>query len=386
MDPHPARKILFVITKSNWGGAQSYVYTLARAVKKRGLEPVVVLGGTGIFGSAPGVLAERLAEESIRTIFLEAFTRDVSLAHEYHAFRELLTLIRAERPDVVHVNSSKAGGLGALAARIAHVPRIVFTAHGWPHQEPRAGLVRALIWLASYVTVLLSHIVIVLSQKQYDDAPALFARRKLRVIRNGVGAFPLLSREEARAKLESYDSRIQAFPHLIFSTSELHANKGIDILLRAFANLNIRHPNTALVLAHDGDEREALKELAATLQLTHRVFFLGFVSNVRELLPAADVFVIPSRKEGLPFGLLEAGYAEVPIVASAVGAIPEIINDDVSGLLVPKDDIPALTTALDQILVGRQRARGFAFTLKQRMEREYSEARMVDETLAQYTR
>ena len=115
------RKILFVITKSNWGGAQRYVYDLAAALPKGEFEVVVALGGTGEASAQTGLLAERLKEASVRTIFLSSFTRDIYFFGEFKAFFELLKVIREERPDTLHLNSSKAGGIGSVAGRIAGV-------------------------------------------------------------------------------------------------------------------------------------------------------------------------------------------------------------------------------------------------------------------------
>lgn len=377
-------KILFVITKSNWGGAQQYVYTLALAARDAGAQVAVALGGSGEPDALPGLLAERLAAAGIRTIFLKSFARDISAAKEFSAFSELSRVIHTERPDVLHVNSSKAGGIGALAGRLAGVPRVIFTAHGWPHREPRGFFSRALIWLASWVTVLLSHTVIVLSERQRGEAPALLARRKLVVIGNGVADFPLLSKEEARTRLAMKDERVAAFERLILSTSELHPNKGLDVLIDAFARIAPRHTDTALVLMHGGDSLAALKTQAEKRGFADRVLFLGFVPEARATLLAADVFVLPSRKEGLPFGLLEAGRAGLPVVASRVGAIPEVIGDGVSGVLVPAGNVLALANALDEVLSDRCRSASLGAALRARIERDYSERAMVERTLALY--
>src|SRR5688500_13512450 len=115
------KKILFVITKSNWGGAQEYVYTLARRFHAVGAEGAVAFGGTGAKGAAVGLLDARLKEAGVRTCFIGAFTRDVGFVREIKAFFELFSVIRRERPDILHLNSSKAGGLGGVAGRVLGV-------------------------------------------------------------------------------------------------------------------------------------------------------------------------------------------------------------------------------------------------------------------------
>ncbi|HQT83078.1 MAG TPA: glycosyltransferase, partial [Candidatus Paceibacterota bacterium] len=192
-------KVLLVITKSNWGGAQAYVHTLATELAREGAEVVVALGGTGAAGAAPGALATRLKNAGIRTIVVTAFMRDLSLLHEWRAFIELLGIIRRERPQVVHVNSSKAGGIGTLAARLARIPRIIFTSHGLAYDEARAPLARALIACATWITFCLAHRVIVLSKDNERRGKRLpFCGKKVTLIYNGIEPVAYCSREEAR--------------------------------------------------------------------------------------------------------------------------------------------------------------------------------------------
>ena len=119
-----AKKILFLITKANWGGAQRYVFDLATALRNE-FDISVAFGQEGL-------LAKKLREAQITTFPIRALQRDVSISSDVKSFLELMRLFRVEKPDVVHLNSSKAAGVGALAARLAGVPRIIFTAHGWP--------------------------------------------------------------------------------------------------------------------------------------------------------------------------------------------------------------------------------------------------------------
>ncbi|MDO8564480.1 MAG: glycosyltransferase, partial [bacterium] len=147
-------KILYVITKSNYGGAQRYVFDLATSLPKDECEAVVVLGAAQ--NGAP-VLQEKLHGAGVRTIFIPGLSRDISFLKELRVFRELMKVFKFEKPFVVHLNSSKAAGLGALAARLCGTPLIVFTVHGWPFFEERNPLSKLVIRLFSYITVLLSH-------------------------------------------------------------------------------------------------------------------------------------------------------------------------------------------------------------------------------------
>ena len=126
------KKILFVITKSNWGGAQKYVYDLANELHRPNAEFEVAVA----FGQE-GQLAGKLREAGITTHPIRSLQRDVSVIADIKSFFELLRLFKTQKPDIAHLNSSKVGGLGALAARVAGVPKIIFTVHGWPFWETR---------------------------------------------------------------------------------------------------------------------------------------------------------------------------------------------------------------------------------------------------------
>lgn len=384
MRTHAKKKILYVITKSNWGGAQQYVYTLATYAKEAGADVTVALGGTGKTGASGGLLEARLHEAGVRTIFLSSFARDIGIMREFSAFFELIRVLHREEPDVLHLNSSKAGGLGALAGRLMGVRRILFTAHGWAHAESRPQYQRGIIWIASWLTAQLCHKVIVISKNDLRHAPVLFSRRKMIVILNGSSSFPLLSRAEARNTISEHTADASAYSFWFLTLAELHPNKGLDTLIRAFGTVAKKHQNAALVLIGEGQSHAELVSLVHTLNLEKRVFFVGFISNARELLNASDVFVLPSRKEGLPFVILEAGQARLPVVATRVGALPEIIEDGVSGLLVPPDDTAELAEALLRMADDGELRERVRHALHARIIRDFSEETMFRTTTEIY--
>jgi hypothetical protein len=193
------KKVLFVITKSNWGGAQAYVYTLAAHFQTSGYDVVVALGGTGTKEASSGELAEKLEAAGVRTVFVRSFVRDVSLTKEFKTFAELCAIMRHEKPDVVHLNSSKAGGIGALAARTCSVHNIVFTSHGLAFEEDRPALARLIIRLMTWFTFLLSHQVIVISKDNAERAARMpWCAKKIHLIYNGIAESALLTREDTR--------------------------------------------------------------------------------------------------------------------------------------------------------------------------------------------
>ncbi len=367
-------KVLYVITKGNFGGAQRYVFELAVEAKRRGHDVTVVYG-------EPGVLIKKLAGAYIRTISLSTLQRNINPLKEIGSFIRLVSLIHSLHPDVVHLNSAKAGGLGALAARVMAVPRIVFTVHGWPFNEERLwvdNMVRALL---QWLTVMLTHVSIVVAEsdkKQVAHWP--FVQKKIVCIHNGVGTIDFLERSTSRANLLS--THVEKF--WIGAHTE-NKNKGIDFLLKAYARAREKLSSAIIVLFGTGPEESNLKRLTRELGIEDKVFFLGFLDNARAYLKAFDVYTIPSRKEGLPYSLLEAGAAGLPVVASRVGGIPEAVTDTQSGFLTAPGDVVLLSARLAELIESEPLREKFGQALRAKVEKEFSLSHVFEKTFALYS-
>lgn len=309
METSTKKKILFVITKSNWGGAQKYVYDLATALPKDTFDVSVAFGQTGL-------LAKKLEAARINTCPISSLQRDISVTADVKSFFELLQLFRTEKPDVVHLNSSKAAGIGALAARIARVPKIIFTAHGWPFWEQRNPISRGLMYFFSWLTALLSHNIIVVSD--YDLAVALkmpLVDHKTIRIYNGI---------DLNSPLGSADVIRHSFPQgarITGTIGELTKNKNqVSLIEQAKNDLEM-----FVAIVGDGEDRTLLEAKIKEYGLEERVRLFGFMT-ASEVLRGFDVFALPSLKEGLPYVLLEAKAAGLPIVANHVGGVGEILD------------------------------------------------------------
>ena len=365
-------KILYGITKSNFGGAQRYVFELACEAKKRGHDVVVICGGNGI-------LIEKLNENNIRVISLNDLGRDIGIKKEISSFFRILKTLRNEKPDVFHVNSSKMGGLGSLAGRIARVNKIIFTTHGWEFNAPRPSWQKVLIKFFSWLTVLGAHKTICVSEKTKRNVVGLpFIKSKLIVVRNGVQSFELKPRGIARKELGLPENEF-----VVGAVSELHKVKGLDILLKAWSRFRKKYSGL-LAIAGSGDELENLQNMAQTLGISDSVKFLGFVKDVRCLLFGFDVFAFPSRSEALPYAPLEAGLASLPVIASAVGGVPEIIESGINGVLVPSEDSDAVFSSLILLREEPDLRIRLGTELNKTVKEKFSVERMFEETFNLY--
>lgn len=366
------RRILYYIPIAWWGGSQRYVYDLAREAAALGHEVLVATG--------EGELAERLEAAEIPVAISAHHTRGIG-ASELQALHSLMGVMRAFRPDVLHANNSKGGLWGAIAGRLMGVRRIVFTAHGWAFNEERPWWQKVVFWIAHYTTVLLSHITLCNSEATRWDARSMpLVQYKLRTIPLGVDVPTHLSKDDARKILAPHI----ASPLWIGSVAELHPNKQLDVLVRAFAHIANDFPDTTLVLVGEGKERVTLEALVRELGLEARVRLRGHVEHAATYMRAFDIFVLPSRTESLGYVLLEAGCATLPVVASNVGGIPEIVKDGETGLLVGSGDVDALARALRTYLTDPALRTRMAEALHAHVTTSFSKERMLRDTLAAY--
>lgn len=303
------KRILFVITKANWGGAQKYVYDIATALPVEEFEVAVAFGKSGL-------LAEKLKAASIPTYSIDSLGRDVAAFADFKSFMALYKLFRKVRPDIVHLNSSKAGGLGALAARLAGVPLIVFTAHGWPFWEPRGAISRGLIYFFSWITALLSHRIIVVSNYDLEVAERMpFVSGKTIRIYNGIPSHLSFGSGEVIRKAFPLGVRIAG------TVGELTKNKNQIALIERARN----DPKLYVAIVGEGEDRTYLEKNIAEYGLQDRVKLFGFMPP-QDVLRGFDVFMLPSLKEGVPYVLMEAKAAGLPIEANRVGGVSEILD------------------------------------------------------------
>lgn len=303
------KKILLVITKSNWGGAQRYVFDLATHLDRAQFEVAVALGGTG-------ELRYKLTTANIRVIPLQSIQRDLSVSADVGGLFSLYRIMRSYKPDVVHLNSSKAGGLGALAARLAGVPRILFTAHGWPFAEKRNALWRLFACFASWATALLSHVVICVSE--YD---VRIARRMPGIAHKAVRIYNGIDQNMAFGPGDMIRNAFPVGAHIIGTIGELTQNKNqVALIERAKTD-----PALYVAIVGEGEDRPYLMKKIKEYRLESRVRLFGFIP-ASDVLRGFDVFALPSLKEGLPYVLLEAKAAGLPIEASRVGGVSEIVG------------------------------------------------------------
>ena len=327
-------RILLLVTLSGVGGAQTYVAALVPALAER-FDVVVAAQGEG-------PLRDAVRDAGARYVALRHVRRAVG-PRDALGLLELMALMRRERPAVLHANSSKAGILGRLAAALSRVPVRVFTAHGWAFGA-RGGPSSALYRWADRLARPLTTAVVCVSESERTVGLAARTCDPARtcVIHNGValdGVAP---------------AALDGAPPVLVSVGRLAAPKDPLTLVTALASLP---PGSfRAVLVGGGPEHAAVAAAVRRAGLDGVVALLGDRDDVPALLAAGDLFVLASRSEGFPMSVLEAMAAGLPVIASAVGGVPEAVLDGETGMLVPPGDAGALAGAIVRLLAdGRLR-------------------------------
>lgn len=341
--PYNPNRVCLLITKSNFGGAQRYVYDLATHLPPE-YEVTVMCGSSGQ-DSEQALLVNKLALKDIATTIIPELTRDISPL-DIRAFWKLYQEIKLENPAVLHLNSSKAGALGSLAGRLAGVPRIVYTSHGWAFREKRNFFVTVFIWLVSLFTIFFSHRIICVCAYDKNAFSGWFFQRKLVVVKNAIELQEYASQKDARWHLVPH-SDLYTNDIWVGTIAELTGNKNIALGIRAIAAAREKGLRLFYSIVGNGEERDELEDLAKELDVEDSVKFLGFIADAPRHMRAFDFFLLTSRKEGLPYVLLEAQAAGVPIIASNVGGISEIVHDGENGFLCPSGNLEKFTAAIE---------------------------------------
>lgn len=293
---------------------------------------------------------------------------------------KLTRFFKDERIDLVHTMGARMNFYGRLSARMARVPYICSTVQNSLLDYPIGNIKRAVYvkvdaWTARYAQRIIS-----VAEALSDDLRDRYGipAEKITTIHNGIDLGDLVptgSRESIRVKLA-----IPPESPCVGVIGRLTHQKGFTFFLQALPSLFERFPALQCFVAGDGPLRDVLEREATRLALLNRCTFLGYRSDIPDLLQALDVLVLPSLSEGLPFILLEAMGMERPVVATAVSGNPELIEHGRNGLLIPSADPKALATAVTWLLENPQEAKAMGKASKSTVAGEFSVKKMVEKT------
>jgi glycosyltransferase involved in cell wall biosynthesis len=355
--------ILFIITRADAiGGAQVHVKDLAVSLQEDQHKVLILTGESGIYN-------EHLKQAGIESIACDSLKRSVNPIMDGKSLRYILYIIEQFKPDLIAAHSSKTGILARLASQLTQVP-CVFTAHGWSFTtgipEPNRTIYR---WVEKLTASLADKIICVSEYDRQIGLAAGMSSEKLLTIHNGM----------KDVAVEFKANPTKAKPIKVAMVARFDRQKDHATLIEAFRDLN-----GELMLIGDGPGLEQIKQRVEQLGMSDRVSFLGFRQDIAEILAQVQIYALISNWEGLPCTIIEAMRAGLPVVASDVGGVSEIVLNGQTGYLIPRGDVQTLRQKLSYLLSNEQARISMGILARQKYESQLTFQQMYDKTLLTY--
>ena len=369
-------QICRIIGRLNIGGPARHAILLTQGLRSRGYQTVLVAGQEE---PEEGSLRDLATDKGVEPLFIPELGREVRPNRDFVALWKLVRLLRRQRPDIVHTHTAKAGALGRIAAKLTGIPIIIHTFHGHVlNGYFSRGMTRLFLGIERCLAGLSTKIVTV-SEGQRRELLRLGIGKP-----ENVGVMPLgleldgllrsdLRRGEFRQRLG-----ISAETPLVGIIARLVPIKDHGTFLQAAADLHRYRPDVRFLIVGDGECRSALEQQAHALGVDGCVHILGWQRDLEPIYADLDLVVLSSLNEGTPVSLIEAMAAGVPVVATSVGGVPDLIADEKTGLLVPSMDPGALSRAMQTLIGDGERRREMGRLGREAVYPIFSDAALLD--------
>jgi glycosyltransferase involved in cell wall biosynthesis len=371
---------LRVIARLNMGGPAIHVTNLAAGLETRGYHTTLVAGSLAWGEDSMAFLAERLG---VSVVSVPEIQREISVLHDLRSVRRIASLIREERPHILHTHTAKAGAIAraaALMAGDARPPVVLHTFHGHVlkgyfkpgrtavFREVERSLARG------------SDVLVAVSPEVRDDLVELGVapREKFAVIRLGI---PLAERLADSTADRDYRTLYGITPDAfvvgwVGRMTGVKATGAVLEIVHATRELGV---DAVVCMVGDGPDRDRLEQLARDLGIARSCFFAGYQSEIAGYYRLFDAFVLPSVNEGTPVSAIESLASGTPVVANRVGGVPDVVRDGVDGFLVEAGDVDGAAARLAELAADPTLRRRLGESGRRRVLERYSVARLVDD-------
>ncbi|MCC6801520.1 MAG: glycosyltransferase family 4 protein [Anaerolineae bacterium] len=338
-------RVLRIIARLNVGGPAIHVTLLTEKLAAPDYASTLVCGNIGV---GEGDMIYYAHAHGVQPLIMPELGRSLHPVHDLTTIWRLYRLIRRLKPDIVHTHTAKAGFVGRVAAWLAGVPVIVHTFHGHVFQGYFSPSMTRVFINLERMTARMSDTVITLTEglrrelaEQYRIAPA----SHITVLPLGLDLAPFAAAPRKNGAFRRQYG-LPADAPLIGIVGRLVPVKNHRLFMEAAANVRALRPDARFVIVGDGELRDEIEAQVAALGLTDAVTFTGWMQDVAPVYTDLDVNVISSLNEGTPVSVIEALAAGCPVVATAVGGLPDLLDGGALGALVPSGDADALAAAL----------------------------------------
>ncbi|TAL12313.1 MAG: glycosyltransferase family 1 protein, partial [Nitrospirae bacterium] len=354
----------------------AFIVPLAQHLRKQGHQ--VVLACSDDPGEAGQSFVEELRRMGFEVLVIP-MERTIAPRPDLRAIVALYRHLRRRRFDVVHTQTAKAGVIGRIAAFLARVPVIVYTAHAFPFHKYLSPWRIELYVLLERLASLLCRAIAVDSEcvRSRGLAFRIASPEKIRVIPMGIDTERFdPGKYRAEHKAIRADLGLRPDATVIGAVARFVPDKGLDVLLQSVALLAKRFPGLQCLLVGDGPLREDLRALSRALGLEGRVLFSGYRTDVPRVLSALDLYMLPTRREGFGVAFAEAMSMEVPVIASRIAPLDEVIEDGRTGVLAAAGDAEAFARAAEPLLADPDLRRKMGQAARKRVLERFEQSLM----------
>lgn len=368
-------KVIHMTEGAGWGGMEAHLYSLLPGLQARDSFEVECIT------FHQGLLSERLRDRGIKTKVLSRLGK-----LDFFVLIRLIRYFRSSKVDIIHLHGYLAIFYGILAAVMSGIPVKVITLHASStHGTPNKKLTKLnfYLWLAYFLMKKSKAYAIAVSKETYDKhlREKKISKEHMTVIHNGIAIEENQSCDSGVAKR---DLGVKDKDFIVGIVGRIDKNKGHIYFVEAAQSILEERKDVHFVIVGNGPMEKELKAFCTENNLEEYVHFLGFQDNILAYLSLMDILVIASSSEGIPYTLLESMAKGIPVVATNVGGIPEVIHDGVSGLLVPPRDPGAIATCVMSLLDNEPLRKRLSRKGLEILNRHFSQESMVQSTLRFY--
>ena len=377
-------RILRIVTRLNTGGPARHLTTLTRALDSDRYEQWLAAGREGV---GEGSMRSFVESQGVRLTLVREMVATSRLGPaDVVAMARIRRLIRDVRPDIVETHTTKAGIVGRLAARLEGSPVVVHVYHGHVLKGHYGAIKTWLARCAERVLARTSDRLIAVSARVKDDLVKfkVASPDRITIVEPGLDLAPMIRSRHDRGALR-HELGLDPGVPLVGIVGRLTPIKNHRLFLTAAAALRAVRPDLHFVIVGDGELGPEIRAWVRRLDLSSSVTFTGWRHDLSRIYADLDVLVSCSKSEGTPFAIIEAMAAECPVVATAVGGVPDLLDDRVTGLLVPPGQPAPLVAAILRLVNDPGFARVLARSAAARAEVRFDSARLASDMDAFYT-
>ncbi|MHC4579811.1 MAG: glycosyltransferase family 4 protein [Planctomycetota bacterium] len=374
-------KIAHIVTRMDWGGAPDIVRILCESLESS-YEVRLIIGPSKHLSERTRLFLDKFKDNVITVSHLR---RDINPLWDLLALIKLFLLFRAERFDIVHTHTAKAGLLGRIAGWLAGVPTIIYMPHGHVFYGYFGLLMSRAAITVERVVAYITDKVMVLTELEKRDLVAFKVTTpdKIIVVNSGL---ELEAYKESVTDVQGKKNELQIGEGIsvVGVIGRLEPVKGHRYLVEAARMVTKEAPRVKFLIVGDGSLRSDLESRCQELGVEDKFIFTGWKEDVCSILPTLDILVLPSVNEAVGRVLIEAGACGIPVVATNVGGVPEIVRDNETGVLVAPGSPEEMARAIIDLLNSEGKRQRMSFAAEQWIGDRFSAHRMVEDVSSSY--